>query len=45
MRPTEEVTLGPNTRFVTLPGEKGKGWILRLYEDPDDPPEKKQTSA
>lgn len=35
-RPDEEVTLGPTTRFVVLPGDKGKGWILKVIKDPEE---------
>lgn len=45
MRPAEEVTLGPNTRFVCMPGEKGKGWVLKVFTDPDEKPDKPKPEA
>jgi hypothetical protein len=33
LRPTEEITLGPGTRFTVLPAEKGHGWVLRVLYD------------
>lgn len=35
MRPESEVTLTPATRFVLVPGDKGRGWMLRVYPDPE----------
>ncbi len=32
-RPDSEITLSPNQRFVILPGEKGHGWVLKVYDD------------
>ncbi len=33
-RPNEDVTITTSSRIVILPAERGKGWILRIYEDP-----------
>ncbi len=34
-RPEGAIELGPNTRFVVIPGERGKGWRMRVYPDPE----------
>ncbi len=33
MRSSKDIVITPNTPFVIIPGEKGEGWTLRVYED------------
>jgi hypothetical protein len=33
MRPIEEILLTTSTRFVVMPGEKGRGWRLVVYDE------------
>lgn len=35
-RPTDgSVTIDQNTRFAIVPGPKGKGWSLKVFQDPE----------
>ncbi len=34
----EEISISASDRFVIMPGEKGKDWIIRVYHPVPEPP-------